>query len=381
MNQFLNSHRQEFKEFVDAVCAISPDRSASAIPPSYATPITILGRLPPTSREGFPSLPYLIDQARECAALVNLWLDVRNNIESGTRVSDELKRFDALCQQSRQKTRECLNLAEQAERPSGFIEPKWEELVEQMGRKARLRSESGKYTTYSRIADRSHSTANSSTSSLGGSHVGRNTSHPDSPIYNTMTLNRTGPPIGRLGVTEDPGSSGEEETETPPGSSSAVWDSGVMRRDEETMSTLAVKDDDEDSVELPETVIGSSMYSLGSNPANKLAKPPRSSAHHHRKRDKTKVKSAYCLDKPLSTDRPTSGKGGSASRSLGGSQGQAHRERAASSSAGKSLYRLKDLSVDAGRRSPASRDGGGGILDFGALFKRRAKEKEDGWKG
>ncbi|MCJ1475121.1 hypothetical protein MMC13_003781 [Lambiella insularis] len=136
MNAFLTSHRQEFKDFVDAVCAISSDRITSAIPPSYATPITILSRLPATSREGFPSLPYLIDQAREFAALVGMWIESRSE-ESLATAPEEMKLFDYLCEELLLRTRDCLNQAEQAERPSGILEVKWEELIEQMDRKAR----------------------------------------------------------------------------------------------------------------------------------------------------------------------------------------------------------------------------------------------------
>ena len=75
MNKFLNTNRSDFKQFVDSICAIPADRPAPIVTPSYATPIQILGRLPPTSREGFPSLPFLIDHARSFANLISIWLD------------------------------------------------------------------------------------------------------------------------------------------------------------------------------------------------------------------------------------------------------------------------------------------------------------------
>ncbi|MCJ1382746.1 hypothetical protein MMC17_005859 [Xylographa soralifera] len=137
MNTFLTTHRQEFKVFVDAVCGISSDRATSAIPPSYATPITILSRLPATSREGFPSLPYLIDQAREFALMVGMWIETRNEKALET-ASEEIRTFDYLCEELRLRTRDCLNQAEQAERPSGTLEVKWEELIEQMDRRAKV---------------------------------------------------------------------------------------------------------------------------------------------------------------------------------------------------------------------------------------------------
>ncbi|KAL8714026.1 MAG: hypothetical protein Q9220_002172 [cf. Caloplaca sp. 1 TL-2023] len=142
LNGFLNTHRPGFKTFVDNICAVSPGQASSPIPASYATPITILGRLPGTSREGFPSLPYLIDQAKECAALVDLWLDRPINFDAPLSTSEELRALGKLCTALREKTKHCLDRAEQAERPNGVLEPKWEELVEQMGRKARIRTAS-----------------------------------------------------------------------------------------------------------------------------------------------------------------------------------------------------------------------------------------------
>ncbi|EDU45047.1 ras GTPase-activating protein gap-2 [Pyrenophora tritici-repentis Pt-1C-BFP] len=73
MNAFLITHRQEFKKYLDDICSISTtSQPAPPIPPSYSTPIAILHRLPPTFKEGFPSLPYLIDHSRNFAMLVNL---------------------------------------------------------------------------------------------------------------------------------------------------------------------------------------------------------------------------------------------------------------------------------------------------------------------
>lgn len=378
MNQFINARRQEFKDFVDTICAISPDRATSAIPPSYATPITILGRLPITIREGFPSLPYLIDQARESARLVNLWLEARNNIEAGCPMSDELKRFDALCEQSHQKSRDRLNRTEQPRQANNSMGSNWNELKEQMERKARISSPIGNASTRKPTNVGSLGTKNSSTSSFGEVYHNQ-TSAPrevDSlaPVDQSPATAAYQDENSRT-ADNDAQSSGDE-TDTPPVSASTAWDPSMMVHNDETMSTLAIKDDDEESVEVPETLVGSSMYSLGSNPSNRLAKPPRSTGnHHHRKRDKASAKSSYCLNNPPTLERPSPGAG----------KGHSHRDRATSSGNGKSVYRLKDLTTntESGGRSPASRDGAGGILrvgDFGGFFKRKVKEKEDGWR-
>lgn len=376
MNQFINAHRQEFKDFVDTICAISPDRATSAVPPSYNAPITILGRLPSTIREGFPSLPYLIDQARESARLVNLWLEARNNIETGCPMSDELKRFDTLCEQSHQKSRDRLYRTEQPGQAKNSMGSNWNELKEQMERNARISSPIGSASTQKPAIVGSFGTKNSSTSSFGEVYHNQ-TSTPreiDSHAPVDQSPARAAYQHENSRTADNDAQSSGDETDTPPISASAVWDTSMMAHNDETMSTLGIKDDDEESVEVPETLVGSSMYSLGSNPSNKLAKPPRGTGnHHHRKRDKTSAKSSYCLNNLPSLERPSPGVG----------HGHSHRERATSSGNGKSVYRLKDLTTNTepGGRSPASRDGAGGILrvgDFGGFFKRKVKEREDG---
>ncbi|OAX82280.1 hypothetical protein ACJ72_03374 [Emergomyces africanus] len=143
MNKFLISHRVEFKDFVDSICSIPAERPAQIVNPSYATPIQILGRLPSTSREGFPSLPFLIDHARSFALLVRLWLDlVPANFGELPDVDANLIKFHELCVALQHRTKDCLNRAEQAERPSGNLELKWEELVEQMEKSATFYEES-----------------------------------------------------------------------------------------------------------------------------------------------------------------------------------------------------------------------------------------------
>ena len=134
MNTFLTSHRQEFKKYLDDICSISTtSQPAPPIPPSYSTPIAILHRLPPTFKEGFPSLPYLIDHSRNFAMLVNLWLDNTQKSAPDIQATDgDLLRFHNICLSLNERTKDCLNRAEPAERPSSSLSVKWEELVEQL---------------------------------------------------------------------------------------------------------------------------------------------------------------------------------------------------------------------------------------------------------
>ncbi|CAI6342411.1 unnamed protein product [Periconia digitata] len=148
MNAFLTTHRQEFKTYLDSICGISStSSSAPHIPPSYSTPLAILQRLPPTSREGFPSLPYLVDHARNFAALVDLWLDNTQSSAENIRATDgDLLSFHKICVALRERTGDCLNRAERAERPSSSLSVKWEELVEQLQGSASLESGRGAAT-------------------------------------------------------------------------------------------------------------------------------------------------------------------------------------------------------------------------------------------
>jgi hypothetical protein len=133
MNTFLNSYRNEFKHFLDQVCDVPSGQIQVNIPPSYLTPLNILNRLPPTSREGFPSLPHLIDHAKSFVTLVGLWLDnCPPDILDTIKPDGELATFHRTCLELRQRTDECLARAERAERPSSQSGEAWEELVGQL---------------------------------------------------------------------------------------------------------------------------------------------------------------------------------------------------------------------------------------------------------
>ena len=392
MNVFLTTHRQEFKSFVDEICDISSDRATSAIPPSYATPITILGRLPGTSREGFPSLPYLIDQARECASLVDVWLDSKFDIDETAGWSDELKRFDELCEESREKSKQCLTRAEQAERPSGTLEPRWEELVEQMQRKARFRDYNGDSSPHTPVAGESSRTVNSSTSSLAEGYFHRNAiprprnaGHRSSPGARNLQI-ATSP---HSPLSPDEATSSEldsETTNTPPGSSSGVWDPGQSPRMEDMPPTSSEIDDL--GIENSSDVLGSSIYNLAPVKSKRdsdatakavpISTPTREKSHGHRKGPR----SAYSLRH--SSERADISKSISKANSLDQERSQ---EEAPSDRPVKSLYRLNasgnshqagDSSASLGRRSPSSRDGKGGLSNsvFGGVFRKKVRERD-----
>lgn len=144
MNKLLHASRPEFKAFVDQICSIPSERPSQAVSASYATPIQILARLPPTSREGFPSLPFLIDSAKSFASLISLWLQ-KCPVELEPRLEKDaaLRRFHQLCAEIQQQTKDCLSSAEPAERPGGDLEPEWERLLEERERSNTFYEEPG----------------------------------------------------------------------------------------------------------------------------------------------------------------------------------------------------------------------------------------------
>ena len=385
MNEFLHAHRPEFKEFVDEICSISPEARTSAIPPSYATPITILKRLPDTSKEGFPSLPYLIDQAREFASLIDVWLDARRETDPNNPMSEELRRFDNLCKESREKSKQCLRRAEQAERPSGALEPKWEELVEQMERKTRSRERNEQSSPETPTVPGTTHTVNSSTSSLADSYFHRNAVPPSSHGASRLAFVSNSPHSPRS-PEEEPFEDLRSESETPPGSSSGVWDPGVIA-DLNIHPRPSEVDGISEEAELgiPSTDIGSSIYSL--TPTSKrtsTSSTPKPAALVTPAYDKRHPgpRSAYSLRR--SSDRADISKFVGPRR-----PGSAHTSGKNNHNAappGRSIYSLNTPSasqqaVDPAElpRSPSSRDGNVSRLklgDLGGVFKKKARDRE-----
>lgn len=210
MNRFLVSNRPGFKAYIDSICAIPADRPTAVVSPSYAAPIHILGRLPAASREGFPSLPFLLDHARSYANLINIWLDVTSErLNETEEIDGVVRRFHELAVHLHRRTQECFNKAEQAERPNSNFEVKWEELVDSMERSATFYDESSSKPT-TPVTETAGPTAVTGPASIAGSHrnsVGFFYSRPSLPRRST-----------------DYGAEADEET--PPSSSSANLEQG-----------------------------------------------------------------------------------------------------------------------------------------------------------
>ena len=129
MNRFLLTATPQFKEFIDKICSVDSSTKESHISPQYATPTQILERLPETSREGTLSLPYLLDSSKLFAQLVSLWAHNSPPNFAETGIDEYVKSFHEVCLSLHERTKECLDTAEQAGRPEPDLQPKWERLL------------------------------------------------------------------------------------------------------------------------------------------------------------------------------------------------------------------------------------------------------------
>ncbi|KIY03243.1 uncharacterized protein Z520_01710 [Fonsecaea multimorphosa CBS 102226] len=130
MNKFLAASTNQFRAFIDEICAVSSSQIASAkLEPQYAAPNQIRGRLSALSREGLPSLPYLLDHAKLMAQLIDLWVThAPENISDATD-DEAVQAFHAVCVRLSQRSKECFKAAEQAERPDEKSEHTWQRLL------------------------------------------------------------------------------------------------------------------------------------------------------------------------------------------------------------------------------------------------------------
>lgn len=203
MNRFLLGNRMEFKQFVDSVCAIPADRPAPIVTPSYATPIQIQSRLPPTSREGFPSLPFLLDHSRDFANLIRIWLECApNRLAEVEELDPAVQEFHELAVRLQERTKECLDRAEEAERPSAVLSDRWEDLVTSMENNLTLSSSGASASTGTPMDPMATATAGA-------------TNHRNSVGYFAAR-----PYVSRRSTEY----TADADDETPPSSSSATWD-------------------------------------------------------------------------------------------------------------------------------------------------------------
>lgn len=133
MNKFLTAATPGFKSFIDEICSWSPIHGPPHEPQHQAA-LQIKQRLPPLSREGLPSLPFLLDGPRSIATLVDLWVDHAPSNILETPIEESVKNFHKACLSLQQKTTECMANAELAQEPSSTQERQWQKMLNEQPR-------------------------------------------------------------------------------------------------------------------------------------------------------------------------------------------------------------------------------------------------------
>ena len=136
MNKFLSTSSLDFKAFIDEICAVSSSQMvATQLEPQFAAPNQIRSRLPPLSREGLPSLPFLLDRAKLLAQLVDFWVSHAPENTSEIVTDETMVAFHTTCVKLSQKNRACLKAAEQVERPADQADSTWQRGLGEQPRK------------------------------------------------------------------------------------------------------------------------------------------------------------------------------------------------------------------------------------------------------
>lgn len=130
MNKFLTAATPEFKVFIEQICSWNASENTFH-EPQYQAALQVKQRLPAASREGLPSLPFLLDAPRSIANLVNLWLDNCPSSIASTGTDGSLKSFHAICLGLRQKVKDCMANAEVAPEPNRNLERQWQRLLDE----------------------------------------------------------------------------------------------------------------------------------------------------------------------------------------------------------------------------------------------------------
>lgn len=128
MNKFLVAAAPEFRKFIEEFCSWKAVQGPHH-EPQYQAASQVKLRLPPLSREGLPTLPYLLDAPGSLATLVDLWTKhaPANIGEKG--VDDCVRIFHNQCLELQQRTNECMAEAERAQEPNSKLERQWQKML------------------------------------------------------------------------------------------------------------------------------------------------------------------------------------------------------------------------------------------------------------
>lgn len=130
MNIFVNEHKQQYRDFIDQLCAVPHAFNRTSSQPLQAAAQTIFKHLPPLVQEGIPALPYLIDYSRAFAALIKLWVDHKPHaipVDNHT-----LKRFHHECINIHSLAEDCYASAERTNVIGRDFTKEWATMMDQM---------------------------------------------------------------------------------------------------------------------------------------------------------------------------------------------------------------------------------------------------------
>lgn len=212
MNKFVVSATPKFKTYIDQVCSVGSTMSTTSHEPQYAAAAQILARLPPISREGVPSLPYLLDSAKAFARLVTLWIEHAPANISDMKVDECVLAFHTACHELHESARKSLGSAEQASRiDAGMLQERWQRHVGERPTRA---------TTHEAFDD--------------GIRLNDDNQNDITALPQIANGKRLSARFQRLSLSARPGSAGsvpnEEAEPTPPSSASFGWEVHPSRR-------------------------------------------------------------------------------------------------------------------------------------------------------
>lgn len=133
MNRFLSAATPEFKRFIDEICSWDPTQNVHH-EPQYQAAVQVKPRLSPLSREGLPTLPFLLDAPKSMATLIDLWVDNAPSNIVDTGIDECVQNFHKTCLRIKQRTQECMGRAESAQEPNTELESQWQRMLSEQPR-------------------------------------------------------------------------------------------------------------------------------------------------------------------------------------------------------------------------------------------------------
>lgn len=133
MNKFLTTATPAFKKFIDRICSWDATQSVQH-EAQYQAAFQVKTRLPPLSREGLPTLPFLLDAPKSMATLIDLWVDNAPSNIIDTGIDECVQNFHRTCLRIRKRTQECMAMAEGAQEPNTELEGQWQRMLSEQPR-------------------------------------------------------------------------------------------------------------------------------------------------------------------------------------------------------------------------------------------------------